>query len=157
MNTKEKAEMNKTDAGTQGLRDSGTTSKAMQKVESRNLKPTLNPQPSTLNLGETTDHVKGKAESRKQKSKTASQPSTINYQLRRDPRPQDFGLWSSTLAMAVGLLAAGSAWGAASTNATPVTPASSATAAAFTNLMAGTLGGTKAGSDVAATMDTLDD
>jgi protein involved in polysaccharide export with SLBB domain len=59
--------------------------------------------------------------------------------------------------MAVGLLAAGSAWGAASTNATPATPASSATAAAFTNLVAGSLGSTKAGVDVAATMDTLDD
>jgi protein involved in polysaccharide export with SLBB domain len=65
------------------------------------------------------------------------------------------------------LLAAGNAWGAASTNtptpaainagATPPTLASSATAAAFTNLMAGTLGGTKAGVDVAATMATLDD
>jgi protein involved in polysaccharide export with SLBB domain len=71
--------------------------------------------------------------------------------------------------MALGLLAAGSAWGAASTNtaaasptvtsigATPATPASSATAVAFTNLVAGTPGGTKAGADVAATMDTLDD
>jgi hypothetical protein len=57
--SKEKAEMGETDAGTQGLRDSGTTSKAKQKAESRNLKPALNPQPSTLNFGETTDGLKG--------------------------------------------------------------------------------------------------
>jgi protein involved in polysaccharide export with SLBB domain len=87
------------------------------------------------------------------------------------PWTLDFRLWTSRLVVAVGLLTAGSAWGAgaASTNApaasraaeriatAPAAPASSGTAAAFTNLMAGNLGGTNSSVDAAATMDTLDD
>jgi protein involved in polysaccharide export with SLBB domain len=109
-----------------------------------------------------TDNTNDKAESGKQ-----TKPETTDHRPHDfglwTPRPRlwtlDFRLWTSFLAMAVGLLVAGSAWGAgaASTNTAPATSASSAIAAAFTNLMAGNLGGTNSGVDAAATMDTLDE